>query len=78
MIFMTRLRGYGAFLLILVLLAGVLCACAGKGDGTPYTEEHTHTFGHWYDAEPESEGAPVTLQVRYCKICHAEETRAKE
>ena len=76
------LRTYLRFcvvLMILALLSCVLPACEEAGDPVTYSEvEHTHTYGHWYDAAPETEGAPVTREVRYCKICHAEDVREKK
>ena len=67
-------------LLALVLLCiSLLCACASQGEPAAYdTGEHTHVYGKWCDAAPTEEGAAVTHEVRYCKICHAEETRSKE
>ncbi len=68
-----------AVLALLLLLSCALLACAGEGDPTAYENEaHTCVFGHWYDAAPEGEGQPVTHEVRYCKICHAEDVREKE
>lgn len=76
------MKPYVKFFVILVILALVLCgltACAGEGRTVVYAEqEHTCAFGRWSDAAPESEGAPITHEVRYCKVCHAEETRVKE
>ena len=76
------MRTYGRFcviLMIVTLLFCLLCACAGEGDPVAYENEaHTHVYGHWCDAAPETEGAPVTKEVRYCKICHAEDIREKE
>ena len=67
-----------AIFVTLALCACLLCACAGEGEPTPYEREHTHVYGHWYDVAPEEEGAPVTKQVRYCKICNQEEFKDKE
>ena len=65
--------------LLLALLACALLACAQTGDPVTYGEgEHTCVFGHWCDAAPDAEGGAVTKEVRYCKICHTEETREKE
>lgn len=63
----------------LMLLAGILSACADVGDPVTYGEiDHTHVYGHWYDVAPEEDGEPVTRQARYCKICHDEDIREKE
>ena len=62
----------------LVLLLCLLAACAADGEPEAYLPaEHTHTYGYWYDAAPE-EGDTAPRQVRYCRICHAEEVRVKE
>ena len=76
---MHTVRRFCAILAILTLLLCLLCACSGEGEPTPYAvEEHTHVYGHWYDAAPDEEGAPVTKEVRYCKICNNAEIREKE
>ena len=68
-----------AILALLLLLSCALLSCAGEGDPITYNgQEHTHVYGHWYDAAPETEGGAVTHEVRYCKICHAEDVRVKE
>lgn len=74
---MHRIKRYGALLLALLLLTGALCACAGEGKPTPYAGEHIHTFGPWQDAtEVAADGSRVPAgQIRYCKICNAEERR---
>ena len=58
------------FLLALALLA--LGGCAGAGDAVAYDTEHEHVYGFWYDAQSD-DGA--RRQVRYCKICHAEQVQ---
>ncbi len=74
----TYLRFCVCFM-VLTLLFCLLCACAGEGDPITYNgQEHTHVYGHWYDAAPETADAPVTHEVRYCKICHAEDVREKK
>ena len=76
------MRTYARFCVIfLVLAALLLCvACAADGEPQSYdTENHAHSFsGEWYDVAPAEEGAPVTEEVHYCRICHAAETRPKE
>ncbi len=66
------------FLWVPLLLALLLfSACAGEGDTLPYETEHRHSFGASYDIVPE-DGGEVTHQVRYCKICHAEQIHPKQ
>ena len=66
------------FLSMLLLLAVLLfSACAGEGEPTAYQTEHRHVFGASYDILPE-DGGEVTHQVRYCKICHAEQIHPKQ
>ena len=55
------------FAVILVALLLLLCACGSKE--TSYAAEHDHVWGFWYNTETEGE------QVRYCKICMAEQTQ---
>ena len=60
------------FCILLAALLLLLPACAGTGADTPYEAEHEHVYGFWYDVKPltcVSEGE----QIRYCKICLAEE-----
>ena len=60
-----------AVLLLVVLL---LCACDVAGDPVPYADEdHKHVYGHWYDVVPVT-CVQAGTQVRYCKLCHAEQT----
>lgn len=61
-------------LLLLLCLAAGLCACDGAGEPVVYNTPHEHVFGFWYDVDAPEGQAPDT-QVRYCKICHAEQTR---
>ena len=76
---MHTVRRFCAILAILTLLLCLFCACAGEGEPASYeTQAHTHVYGHWYDAAPDEEGAPVTKEVRYCKICNNAEIREKE
>ena len=65
-------------LLLSLLLLCVSCTPASKAQ--PYdTGSHAHSFsGQWFDVAPAIEGAPVTEEVHYCRICHAAETRPKE
>lgn len=56
------------FAAVLAALLLLLCACGG-GKETPYASEHDHVWGFWYNTETEGE------QVRYCKICMAEQTQ---
>lgn len=73
------IRRICAVLALLTCLSWMLVACAESGEPIPYTAgEHIHAYGHWVDAAPENEGAPVTKEVRYCKVCHLEEVREKE
>ena len=76
------LTTYVKFFVLLAILALFWCgltACAAEGRTVVYAEqEHTCAFGRWSDAAPEGEGALITHEVRYCKVCHAEETRVKE
>ena len=62
-----------------VLCALLLVACTANGEPQAYANgECVHSFsGQWYDVAPAEEGAPVTEQVHYCRICHAAETRPK-
>ncbi|MBQ3482728.1 MAG: hypothetical protein IJA78_00970 [Clostridia bacterium] len=59
--------------LLCAILAVVLTACAGPGSPVLYVDEtHEHVYGFWYDVKTltcVSEGE----QVRYCKVCLAEE-----
>ena len=57
-------------LLVLTLLA--IIGCAGAGDAVAYDAEHEHVYGFWYDAQSDD---GVRRQVRYCKICHAEQVQ---
>ena len=57
-------------LLVLTLLA--IIGCAGVGDAVAYDAEHEHVYGFWYDAQSDD---GVRRQVRYCKICHAEQVQ---
>ncbi|MBE6702276.1 MAG: hypothetical protein E7585_02550 [Ruminococcaceae bacterium] len=77
---MTRFYRFAIFTLVLLLLASMLCACAGEDKPVDYAGEHIHTFGSWLDAVETAEDGTVTPagQIRYCKICNAEEIRAKE
>lgn len=74
---MTRLRFFVLFAVMLLLVPFLLTGC-GKGEPVPYERAHDHVYGNWYDAAPTQENTPVTEQVRYCKICRAEEIREKE
>ena len=56
------------FALLLAALIAVLGAC-DAGKEVAYGAEHEHIWGFWYDTETEGE------QVRYCKICMAEQTQ---
>ena len=66
-----------ALICALLLILTALVACAGEGESTPYESEHVHVFGAWMDAaEVASDGAETPArEIRYCKICHAFETR---
>ena len=75
---MTRLRGLALICLAFLLLLPLLTGCNEAEDAAPYEKAHQHVYGDWYDAAPAEEGAPITEQVRYCKICRDEQTRAKE
>jgi len=61
------------FALLCAVLVLLLTACGGTGDPVLYVDEsHEHVYGFWYDVKPltcVSEGE----QIRYCKICLAEE-----
>ena len=63
--------------LVLALLF-LLCACGVKRVGISYADDaHTHVYGYWYDATlPSCQQRGV--QVRYCKICHAEQGKTIE
>ena len=65
------------FLCLLVLLMLLVCACAGGNDPVMYQTEHEHSFGASHDIQS-LDGGEVTQQVRYCKICHAEQILPKE
>ena len=66
------------FLCVAFLLAAMLlCACAGEGRTEEYQTEHEHSFGASFDVAP-ADGGEVTHQVRYCKICHAEQIHPKQ
>lgn len=65
------------FLCLVVLLALLLSACAGEGAPVVYTTEHEHVYGASHDVAP-ADGGAVTEQVRYCKICHAEQVYPKQ
>ena len=65
------------FLSVILLLAVLLCACASEGRAQAYQAEHEHSFGASYDIAP-ADGGEVTQQVRYCKICHAEQIHPKQ
>ena len=62
---------------LLSALLFLLSSC-GRGATYLYAEaSHTHIYGHWYDVESVTcthEGS----QVRYCKICRAEELATVE
>ena len=61
-------------LLLTVLPAMLLFACRAQQETIEYEAEHAHIYGYWYDAV--SEDCTVQrLQVRYCKLCHAEQTQ---
>ena len=64
-------------LCLLLLLTLVFCACSGESTPAPYQIEHEHSFGASHDIAPE-EGGEVMQQVRYCKICHAEQVHPKQ
>ena len=74
---MIRMRFFALFAGIRLLLSFLLTGCSAKGEPTPYRREHAHVYGDWYDAAPDEEGAPITRQVRYCKICRDEQTRER-
>ena len=61
---------------LIVALALLLCvlmvSCAAEGLPQEYTTEHEHVYGFWYDAQSDD---GVRRQVRYCKICHAEQVQ---
>ena len=62
--------------LCVILLAATLCACSGEGAPTDYASENcNHVWGEWHDAVETAEDSSATPagQVRYCKICGAEE-----
>ena len=63
-----------------VLCALFLVACTADGAPQPYANGAcVHSFSStWYDVAPAEEGAPVTEEVHYCRICHTPETREKE
>jgi hypothetical protein len=65
-------------LILCLLLLGTSCTLSGEV--LPYDSgSHAHSFsGQWFDVAPATEGAPVTEEVHYCRICHAAETRPKE
>ncbi len=65
------------FLCFVILLALFLSACAGEGAPVVYVTEHEHVWGASYDVAP-ADGGAVTEQVRYCKICHAEQPPPKQ
>lgn len=66
------------FLCLLALLALLLFgACAGEGASVSYKTDHEHVYGASFDVEP-AEGGMITEQVRYCKICHAEQVHPKQ
>ena len=66
------------FLCLLALLSALLfCACAREGKPLFYQTEHDHVWSASYDVAP-TEGNVVSEQVRYCKICHAEQTHPKQ
>ena len=65
------------FLCLLLLLLSTLVACAGEGATTAYETAHEHSFGASYDIAP-TDGGAVREQVRYCKICHAEQIHPKQ
>ena len=56
------------FALLLAALMAVLSAC-GAGEEVTYVTEHEHVWGFWYNTRTEGE------QVRYCKVCMAEQTQ---
>ncbi len=63
---------------VALLLLAVLASCSGAvGDPTPYAGEHVHTYGPWQDAAETAADGTVRPagEIRYCKICHAEERR---
>ena len=65
------------FCLLLAALLPLLCACASEGAPLSYEIEHQHAFGASHDVAP-GDGGEVTEQVRYCKICHAEQVHPKQ
>ena len=66
------------FLCVLLMLALLLfCACASEGRPVTYQTEHEHSYGASHDIAP-ADGGEVTQQVRYCKICHAEQIHPKQ
>lgn len=58
---------------LLLALLFLLCACGARDGVHAYTEEHTHVYGHWYDATPAT-CQTSGVRVRYCKICHVEQS----
>ncbi len=69
------MRKCGIVMLLLALLFS-LCACNGGSDGISYADpDHRHIYGQWYDVTPVTCTA-AGAQVRYCKLCHAEEKRS--
>ena len=66
-----------SFAIAMLLLLAVLASCASEGEPTPYAGEHVHTYGPWQDAAETAADGTVRPagEVRYCKICHAEERR---
>ena len=71
---------YKVCIVLTVLTALFLTACTANGEPQPYASGAcVHSFGRqWFDVAPAEEGAPVTEEVHYCRICHAAETRPKE
>ncbi len=58
---------------LLLALLFLLCACGARDGVHAYTEEHTHVYGHWYDATPAT-CQTSGVRVRYCKICHVQQS----
>ena len=73
---MKRFQRLLALVMSALLISVVLCACSGEGAPTDYTSDPcNHAFGPWHDAVETAEDGTETPagQIRYCKICNAEE-----